>query len=116
MSSHYGSVDFKERRGMWEEGTERQVDGCFTGKERGSRKKYSARVCRGEMDKDRKLVWYCQFAQNIKDMKLNKGGHESGSRIREEQGIEIGEGKVWTPEWEGTRDETLPGLREMFQV
>ncbi len=58
------------------------VDGCFTGKELhtaeggGVRVHMYVRVC--ERDKERKLVWYCEYMRNIKDLKLNKRGHESG--------------------------------------
>lgn len=40
------------RGGDWET----EVDGCFTGKKGGGRKKQSAHVCQGERDKERKLV------------------------------------------------------------
>lgn len=91
------------RGGDWET----EVDGCFTGNEGGGRKKWSAHVCQGEIDKEREFVWYREFTRNIKDLKLNKREHESG---RLEKGIEIGEGK----EQEGTWDEKVLGLKKCF--
>lgn len=57
---------------------ETEVDGCFTGKEGGVERERSAHICPGERDKERKLESYCENMRNIKDLKLNKGGQESG--------------------------------------
>lgn len=88
---------------MWERGTERQgwidVSLAVLSVDKGWECTCVSGSARERQE--RKLAWNCEYMRNIKELNLNKRGHESGRgdrRGRWEWKRQKWEGKVWTPE------------------